>query len=70
VEKKEVLTVVDLAQELEVGLAVAYALVRQGTIPSRRIGRKYVISRRQYERWLHGESLSAEDASYVPAHAD
>lgn len=57
VEKsKEVLSVVDLAQELNVGLALAYNLVREGTVPSQRIGRKYVISRKKFERWLHGET--------------
>ena len=57
---KEVLSVFDLAQELEVGLALAYNLVREGTVPSHRIGRKYVISRRKFERWLHGEMLDAD----------
>lgn len=59
-KSKDVLSVVDLAQELDVGLTLAYTLVREGTIPSHRIGRKYVISRRKCERWLHGETLDAD----------
>jgi excisionase family DNA binding protein len=52
---KDVLTVRDVAQRLEIGLALAYTIVRDGTVPSKRIGRKYLIPRVRFERWLQEE---------------
>lgn len=66
-KSKDVLSVFDLAQELDVGLTLAYTLVREGTVPSHRIGRKYVISRRKFERWLHGEVLDADAQEHAVA---
>jgi excisionase family DNA binding protein len=51
---RDVLTVRDVAQRLEIGVAGAYKIVKDGTIPSIRIGRKYVVPRVRFEKWLAG----------------
>jgi excisionase family DNA binding protein len=54
--QKDVLTVREVAQRLDIGLSSAYAIVKDGTVPSMKIGRKYLVPRIQFERWLQGES--------------
>jgi len=62
--EKDVLTVREVAQRLEIGLASAYAIVKDGTVPSKKIGRKYLIPRIQFERWLQEEEH--KDGSHAP----
>ena len=52
--ERDVLSVRDVAQRLEIGLASAYAIIKDGTIPSIKIGRKYIVPRVRFERWLVG----------------
>ena len=40
---KDVLTVEELCEALKIGKRLAYSLLKEGTIPSRRIGRIYRI---------------------------
>ena len=43
---KDVLTVKELCEALQIGKRLAYTLLRDGTIPARRIGRIYRISKK------------------------
>ena len=58
--ERDVFSVRDIAQRLEIGLASAYALIKDGTIPSIKIGRKYVVPRVRFEQWLVGTAHEAE----------
>jgi len=58
--ERDVLSVRDVAQRLEVGLQSAYRIIKDGTIPSIRIGRKYVVPRVRFERWLEGTADEEE----------
>ncbi len=58
--ERDVLSVRDVAQRLEVGLQSAYKIIKDGTIPSIRIGRKYVVPRVRFERWLEGTAHEEE----------
>lgn len=49
-------TVDELADVLGLSRGVTYASLRDGTIPSERIGRRWVISRRRIRAWLDGQS--------------
>jgi excisionase family DNA binding protein len=40
---RDVLTVMEMAGVLRIGKNAAYALVRDGTVPSVRVGRKYLV---------------------------
>ena len=46
------ITVPEVARLLGVSRMTAYAAVRDGTIPSLRIGRRVLISRAALDRWL------------------
>ncbi len=49
------LTVEEAAEILGISRAFAYALVRKGELPSLRLGRRLVVSRRALEQLLEGE---------------
>ena len=47
-------TVDEVAYLLNLSRGVTYQYVREGTIPSERIGRRWVIPRRRFHAWLDG----------------
>jgi len=54
-----VLTVDEAAVYLRISRGLAFAAVRDGTLPSVRIGRRILVPRRQLEALLAGEQASA-----------
>ena len=54
-----VLTVDEAAVYLRISRGLAFAAVRDGTLPSLRIGRRILVPRRQLEALLAGEQASA-----------
>ncbi len=42
-EYRDILDIKEVAEILRIGINTAYKLVKDGTIPSRRVGRKYLI---------------------------
>jgi excisionase family DNA binding protein len=55
----EMVTVEDVAAKLGIGRNQAYDAVKSGLIPSLRLGRRWLISRRTLERLLNGEAVAA-----------
>lgn len=55
VELAPVLTVQEAADYLRISRGLAFAAVRDGSLPSVRIGRRILIPRRQLEALLGGE---------------
>jgi excisionase family DNA binding protein len=55
----------ELAHELGISRQSAYAGLRQGKIPSIRLGRRFIIPRSAIKEWLRkpGEAASAPDDS-------
>ncbi len=53
--EKMILTAQETAILLNIGMNKMYELLVSGDIPSRRIGRKYLIPRLALEKWLNGE---------------
>jgi excisionase family DNA binding protein len=53
----EVLTysVDEVAVLLGIARGVAYASVRDGSIPATRIGRRWLVPRKRFHDWLNGE---------------
>ena len=47
-----VYTVKETARLLDLSLGVTYDLLRDGTIPARFIGRRWIIPRARFHRWL------------------
>lgn len=52
-ENKIILTPEETAKLLGIGMNKIYELLISGEIPSKRIGRKYLISRILLENWLN-----------------
>lgn len=51
-EERTVLTVPEVARLLRIGRNLAYELVARGDIPSRRLGRRIVVPRAEFEEKL------------------
>jgi excisionase family DNA binding protein len=49
-------TVPEVAGLLGISRATAYALLRNGEIPARRIGSRWIIACRRFDRWLQGDA--------------
>ena len=50
-----VYTVKEVSSLLRLSLASTYALVRDGTIPSKRMGGRWVIPKQRFHAWLDSE---------------
>lgn len=49
---QKVLTVKEVAKQLGLGINQTYAACERGQIPSMRFGRRWVIPKSAFERWL------------------
>lgn len=54
----DVITAEQAAAVLQCTTNHVYAMVRQGDLPGRKIGRLVRIPKAQFERWLRGESVA------------
>lgn len=50
----EIYTVMDVARMLSSNVGTVYQLLRNGVIPAKRLGRRWVISRKRFHEWLDG----------------
>lgn len=50
--EQKVLHVKDLQKALGIGRDVAYALMRNRSFPSMRLGSRYVVDKRAFDEWL------------------
>jgi excisionase family DNA binding protein len=55
----ETYTVLEVAARLGIGRCMAYDLVRQGVIPAKRLGRRWIVPRVQFNAWLNEQSQGA-----------
>jgi excisionase family DNA binding protein len=58
-----VLTVEQTAKLLGISRGLAFAAVRSGEIPSRRVGRRILVPTEQLRRWLHENGKAGGDVS-------
>ena len=49
---RAVYTVAEVAELLSLSLGSTYALIRSGDIPARKLGGRWVVSRRRFHDWL------------------
>jgi excisionase family DNA binding protein len=54
-KQKAVLTPVETAKILRLSLPTVYRELNNGTIPSVKVGARFLISRTRLDRWLEGE---------------
>ncbi|HKR49645.1 MAG TPA: helix-turn-helix domain-containing protein [Pseudonocardiaceae bacterium] len=55
----ETYTVLEVAARLGIGRCMAYDLVRQGVIPAKRLGRRWIVPRARFNAWLNDQSQGA-----------
>jgi excisionase family DNA binding protein len=55
----ETYTVPEVAARLGIGRCMAYELVRQGVIPAKRLGRRWIVPRARFNAWLNEQSKGA-----------
>ncbi len=53
VSVSQVYTVREVATLLGINLGVTYELIRQGQIPAKRLGKRWIIPRRLFHVWLN-----------------
>ena len=58
VPARAVYTVEDVAAMLGLARCIAYARVRDGSIPARKIGHRWVISKAAFHAWLDADGCS------------
>jgi excisionase family DNA binding protein len=56
---QDVYTVEEVAERLGISRSLAYQAVKEGEIPTRKIGRRIVIPRVAFEKWLSGDGNAA-----------
>jgi excisionase family DNA binding protein len=45
------MTVLEIAQRLDIGRLAVYEMLEQGILPGIRLGRRWIITRHAYEQW-------------------
>jgi excisionase family DNA binding protein len=53
-ETADVLSVAETARVLGLSVNTTYAYLADGTIPGRRVGRRWIVSRARLDAWLAG----------------
>jgi len=59
----EVLTIDELAAYLRISKSTAYKLVREGQIPSQKVGRHWRFRKQMIDRWLDQREYTANSDS-------
>jgi excisionase family DNA binding protein len=60
----QVYTVREVAGLLGINLGVIYELIRQGDIPAKRLGKRWIVPRRLFHVWLN--NITKEGSSSYP----
>ena len=50
-ERRERITIEEIADRLSIGRLAVYALLERGEIPAIRLGRRWIVTRHAYEAW-------------------
>jgi len=57
--RRIVLTVPEVAAELQIPASTVYDLIRRGEIPSVRVGKRIRVPKRRLEDWVNGRQAAA-----------
>jgi excisionase family DNA binding protein len=60
--ERAVYTVAEVAVLLDLSLGLAYALVRDGTIPARKLGGTWKVPKAAFHAWLNASTTEDKDA--------
>ena len=62
------ISIEEVARRLAIGERAVYAMLEQGILPGIRVGRRWLITRRAFERWE--ETCGMPPATAAPAALD
>jgi excisionase family DNA binding protein len=68
IDTAAVYTVAETASLLTLSLGSTYALIREGAIPAKKIGGRWIIPKERFHQWLNALT-SDDDSGAVPATA-
>jgi excisionase family DNA binding protein len=54
-KRDDVITPSEIAQRLKLGINQVYAGFRAGELPARKVGKRWIVPRVQFERFLAGD---------------
>ncbi len=60
-EGDEILTIQELSDHLKVPVSTLYKLVREGSIPSFKVGKHWRFQKKEIDRWISSRNGSAEE---------
>lgn len=60
---RAVYTVAEVARLLSLSLGVTYTLIREGEIPARRMGSRWVIPKQRFHAWLNSEDINPAEVA-------
>jgi excisionase family DNA binding protein len=63
-EESAVYTVKEVAGLLRLSLGSTYALIREGEIPAKKMGARWVIPKRRFHAWLDECAGPADDSTW------
>ncbi len=61
--ERAVYTVAEVATLLDLSLGLAYALVRNGTIPARKLGGSWKVPKTAFHTWLNASTTEDKEVS-------
>jgi excisionase family DNA binding protein len=67
-QPRAVYTVQELAEFLALSLTSTYTALRDGTIPARKVGARWIISRRRIDAWLDEITVPADPEPWDRGH--
>ena len=66
--ESDLLTLPEVAEYLRVGKTKTYQLLRKGTLPGRKVGKEWRVSKQRLEAWLH-QGLTPPEPSHIDRRA-
>ena len=68
--ERETYTVAEVATMLGISLTGTYAYLRDGLIPARRLGARWVVPRRPFDAWLDGVVVEVDSDAELPTQTE
>jgi len=59
---KDILTIEELSEYLRISKSTLYKLVREGKIPSQKVGRHWRFSKVAIEKWMENTSTPSDES--------
>ena len=62
VQKREILTIIELAEYLKIPRSTLYKLCQEGRVPSQKVGRHWMFRKEAIDRWLEEYDVGEQNA--------